>query len=281
MYAYRNKNTGDVVVYGERHPELEALDNWVAADDADITPAARAAYETALSEQRMIEEAQVHRFDRTAAANRGNTNELNAQSGSLGTPPPTPVAAHYAVEGVGDKARILDKANTGAAAVQIGPDPDKHPQTPEECAALGAWQTEHPPTTGVLARAKADHKSGATQTGYGDTAIHAVARSQAAGEPVEGYDDSRLFAADRAAAGDEDRHDGDMPPGATTTPPAPADSDVHDDGDGGPPATGEDDKPTRSARKPELVAYAVEHGGMTEDDARALTRDELAERFAR
>jgi hypothetical protein len=229
MYAYKNRNTGQVVLYGDKHPELEALDNWETVDPKDVDDktmdAARLAYAAADTEQRLIAQAQAARqAARTAPDGDGVLD---------GSPPPTPTAGHTHIAGVGDQDRILDKSKGKGAAVQIGPNPENHPQTPAEVAALGAYQTENPPTDGVLARAKRDHKP----TGRGKSGTDAgAAATQSVAEPAA-------------------------------------------------PVTVGDSQPARTATKAELVAWAVAPkppgGGMSHDDAMAMTRDALAEKFGR
>lgn len=234
MYAYKNSNTNDTVLTDDAHPELEAAPNWVSIDPAEVSDATRAAYDRAAAERRMIAEAE-----------RLRTRDRDLPDTVDGAEPPIPTAAHYSLDGTGAGPGVLDK-DRRAAATQIGDDPGRHPRTKEEVAALGAYQVAHPPTTGVLTRARADHVAGPNQ---GDD-----------------YPDAHLTIAGAAKAA------------AVSDPAPPADP-------GGDDLAGGSQQPPRSARKADLVAWATSAAAgdkrIPAEKANAMTREALAAAYGR
>lgn len=161
MHTYRNTNTGDVHTFPERHPELEALPNWTELTDVEVPESAQRAAAVAAAERAAIEAAQGHRYDRTVADGEGAANEYANRSTSREGGPPAPVRA-VGVPPAGTPVPVLSDPG-----LKIG---GLHPNTEgaggaKAVANLAAEQALNPPVGGVLARAKADQRSGAVQIG--------------------------------------------------------------------------------------------------------------------
>lgn len=169
-YTYRNTNTGDVYTLADRDSRLDALSNWELVEDADVPERVEQALDRAAGERATIEAAAGHRLDITKAGAEGKVNKTTADETSLPSDSP-PVATFYShqPEQPMSPGGLLDKdeltGRPGVNAKQIGPNPEEHPSTREELEEQARRDEENPPTTGVLARAKADHRSGAVQIG--------------------------------------------------------------------------------------------------------------------
>lgn len=163
-HLYRNKNTGDEYMLADRDPSLDARPNFEYVGTADGDNAAA----TANAER-----------DSIAAAAQYRSGKATAPTPAGAAVPTTSHTSTAAREIVTDADR--DEAGvTGASATQIGPHPELHPRTQEELEAQAAHDVANPPTTGVLARAKADQKSGRTATARKPAKAAAAAKTDQA-----------------------------------------------------------------------------------------------------
>lgn len=161
MHTYRNINTGDVHTFAEPHPELEALDNWVTVADAEVPDSAHRALAVAEAERAAIEQAQGHRYDRTLADGQGAANEYGNRSTSRDGGPPAPVRP-VGIAPTGVAVPVLSNPDLKIGGLHDATD---GPGGRRAVADLAAAQAASPPRDGVLARAKADQRSGAVQIG--------------------------------------------------------------------------------------------------------------------
>jgi hypothetical protein len=156
MYAYKNDNTGQVVCFAEKDPRLESLDNWKSIDASEVPASAAHLADLAAAERASIEAAAAARLDETAAAAVGTVHKAAAKHTSVpGASQPTPTLS----TGAGPQeslAAALDKEHPARAVDAT---------SFEENRRAAEAEMANPPTDGVLKRAKADHKSGATQIG--------------------------------------------------------------------------------------------------------------------
>lgn len=161
MVAYKNNNTGKVVAYTEADPRLEALPEWDRCDESEVGYTTADAHDRALAERESIEAAAAIRFDTAAgaaAAGLAHAAAINtAQAAGPGAPsgPLPTLSTGPAGE---DQQRVPLLAKESALR-----DPATTPF--EENKRRADYEIEHPPKTGVLARAKGDHKTGRTQIG--------------------------------------------------------------------------------------------------------------------
>lgn len=162
MFTYKNRNTGDVYTFPERHAELDALANWELIEGAEVPEVSRRAAELADAERRCIEEAQQHRFDGTLAANAGAANRMAARSESREGGSPNVTAAHAATAAAapaGVQVGVLSNPELKIGGLHGGP------VNRDEVARIAEEQAKNPPQGGVLARAKRDQREGNTQIG--------------------------------------------------------------------------------------------------------------------
>lgn len=198
--AYKNRNTGQVVAYPQADSRLEALNEWDRVGDDEITYTVADAHDRAAAERASIEAAAALRMDSAA----GSAIAGVAAAAAYNT-------GHAA--GEGETPGALPTLSTSDAAEKQQPvpllakdDALRDPATTafEENKRLAEEEILHPPTDGVLKRAKRDHKRGATQIGP-NPGEHAGPRAAKAAKDA-GVDP----AADPTAAGDN-------PDGSDTT----------------------------------------------------------------
>jgi hypothetical protein len=236
--AYKNVNTDQVVLFPKENPRLEALNVWVRVDAGEVPTSVAEAYDRAAAQRRAIEASAAIRHDTTTGRALGGIAESAARNtgpaeGEASQPLPTLAVATPDSEQ--SLVGVLEKA-----------DPKRAVDSTSQALArkAEAEAIANPPRDGVLARAKRDHRTGATQIGP-DPEEHvgpkaAAARGEVAGAPAEGAGDTAS---------------------ATTT-------------EGGAAVP----KPAKSAPKQDWVAYAVACGA-DEAEAGARTKDELVEQY--
>lgn len=159
VVAYRNVRTKQVIGLTEVDPRFEAQNEWERCDPGEVKYAVADAYDRALAERRSIEAAAAIRLDSAAgSAIRGVAAAAAYNTGNAAgeghQPEPLPTLS---TGDAGEKQQLvplLDKT-----------DPLRRTTTTsaEDHERAAEYEIANPPRSGVLARAKADHKSGATQ----------------------------------------------------------------------------------------------------------------------
>lgn len=184
--AYKNKNTDQVVAYPEPDARLEALPEWSRVDESEVTYSVADAHDRAAAERASIEAAAAIRLDTAAgaaAAGIAVAQAANTAIGGPGQPQPLPTLSTGSAGETQQPVSLLDKASglrdTGSTAF-------------EENKRLADAEVANPPTDGVLKRAKADQRSGATQ--IGGRGAHAADRAAA-----KAGDSTSAKAADKTA----------------------------------------------------------------------------------
>lgn len=172
VVAYKNKNTGHVVAFPEPNARLEALDEWEPADPSEVVYSVADAHDRAAAERAAIEAAAAIRLDSAqGAAAAGIAAAQAVNTGAAGTPaPPLPTLSTGDAGERQQRVPVLAKDDalraTGATSFE-----ENRRQAEQEIA--------HPPTDGVLKRAKADQRRGRTQIGD-NPGEHAGPRAAAA-----------------------------------------------------------------------------------------------------
>lgn len=158
MIAYKNRNTGQVVPFPAENPRLEALNEWERVDSAQVPATAAAANDLARAQRATIEAAAKIRYDTAAGraqavlAEAGRTE--TAAAGPAAQPLPTLSHADAAPTQATSLVALLDKEDPARRA----------PSTSyEETRRIAEAEAADPPRDGVLARAKRDQRTGATQ----------------------------------------------------------------------------------------------------------------------
>lgn len=159
--VYKNKNTGQVVAYPEPDSRLEALDEWEQANEDEVTYSVADAHDRAVAERSSIEAAAALRLDSAAgSAIAGVAAAAAYNTGQAGGDGTTPAP--------------LPTLSTGSAGEKQQPVPllakDDQLRSPattsfEENKRAADQEIAHPPTDGVLKRAKRDQRKGRTQVG--------------------------------------------------------------------------------------------------------------------
>lgn len=244
VVAYKNRNTGQVVAFPGPSPRLEALDEWQRTTASEVTYSVADAHDRAAAERESIEAAAAIRLDGAqGAAARGIAASRSVNvAPDLGTQPqPLPTLSTSDAGEQQNLVTLLDKDDELRKVATTSFEENKR-RADEEIA--------HPPTDGVLARAKRDHKTGATQIGPDpeDHAGPAAARAKGL--------DTDASPADAGVTG----------PGVDT-------GQTGQTGDGGP------ERPGASAKKDEWVEYAVSRG-VSREEAIGLTIAQLQDRTA-
>lgn len=251
MHAYRNKNMPEqVVVRADRDPRLDALDNWELVEDAEVPEASKIVLDRAAAERASIEEAARRRLEDAKGEARGLVNRATDSETTLeGAREPSPTAAN-----------AYPEPEPGVAALD-----KEHPRRKvedtisyEEGRRRYEQALANPPTTGVLARAHADQRSGAVQIGP-NPQEHPKGRAELAAANLSGGTDGGVLQRGRVATQGTD--------GGT---------------EGGEAASEKDsDVPPKSAKAEDWRRFAVERRGLSQEQAAGLTKDELIERFGR
>jgi hypothetical protein len=158
VYGYKNKNTGDVFVYSETNPDLDARPNFerVDVDEDSIPETARMAAERAAAEVRSIEGSALINAQRVEVSGVEAARAMGAGAKSAegvdgpGALAVTPMGSHHRPESVNPGVGVLSRP--GVDDVQIGPNPEEHPRTKEELLAQARLDSENPLNAGVLSR---------------------------------------------------------------------------------------------------------------------------------
>lgn len=305
MYAYRNKNTSQVVVYTDKNPRLEALKEWETVGADQVPRSSADATARAVAERASIEAAAAIRYDtaqgsamQTVAASmsRETTNVGGGQVRS------EPLPTLSTLSGSPEQA-------TSLIPLLAKQDPARRVDaTPQELnRQLAQDEIDNPPTTGVLARAKDDQRRGVTQIGpnptdhpqprlaaaglgqpEGDNERHKAADGHAGSGPVgaqvdgaegpgshAGYGPQGIGAGSQAdqprtGAGDAGAEGGEAPR---------VDADADGDADGDGEDANAPEPPAKSAGKPEWVQHAVTAHGVPEAEANGMTKAQLIEKY--
>jgi hypothetical protein len=237
--AYKNRNTGQVVAFPGRNPRLEALEEWERVDTGAVTYAVADAHDRAAAERKSIEAAAAIRLDTAvgaAAAGIAASNAVNTAQGGDGQPAPLPTLSTSDAGEKQNLVKLLDKGDELRKAATT---------SFEENKRLADQEILHPPRGGVLARAKADHKSGATQIGDNPEA-HAGPRAAAARG-----DETGTKAADTTTSGDSTGAEAPVRAG----------------------------RPADSANKAEWVDYAITAFGVERLEAESKTKQVLIDTY--
>lgn len=147
--AYRNRNDQTIHLYDGPNPDLDARGNFERVELSAV-PAAT------------IEEARRERANRASIAHATNARRSRMSAGRDTDPEPHELALGGVLTetpttkrvGAGSPDGVLSRP--GVDAVQIGPDPDKHPKTKAELAAQVALDAEQPQNVGVLVKQHLD-----------------------------------------------------------------------------------------------------------------------------
>lgn len=155
MFEYTNNNTGDVRRLPQRSPRLDALPNWRCVelpDDPDGDAAAKAALDRAAGERASIEAAQASRAQASIRHNEEAAQIAAASAQPVPGSQPNVTASHIApVDGSNPPGGVLARGKT---VTQL---------SREQLEAKAAADAREADKSGVLARAKADQRSGALQ----------------------------------------------------------------------------------------------------------------------
>jgi hypothetical protein len=195
IVAYKNKNTGQVVAFPGENGRLEALNEWDRVDASEVTYSVADAHDRARAERESIQAAAAIRLDSAqgaAAAGIAAAQAVNTDQSVTGqVPGPLPTLS---TSDAGEKQQPVsllakDDALRDTATTSF-----------EENKREADKEIEHPPTDGVLARAKRDHKKGATQIGPNPQEHAGPKAAAAAGELDKTDTDKTATPATTAAA---------------------------------------------------------------------------------
>jgi hypothetical protein len=257
IVAYKNKNTGQVVAYPTPDARLEALDEWERAEASEVTFSVADAHDRAAAERASIEAAAAIRLDTAAGAAAlgiAGAKAANEAAGGSGQPGPLPTLSTGDAGERQQLVSLLDKGNDARAAATT---------SFEENKRLADEEILHPPADGVLARAKRDHKTGATQIGE-NPQEHAGPRAAAAAGHSGGHGG---HGGHHGGTGSDAGTVGGDTAGTTST---------------GTTSTGttstEVKRPADSAGKSDWVDYAV-YRGADRGEASGKTKPQLQEQY--
>lgn len=244
--AYKNRNTGQVVAFPGPNPRLDALDEWERTDTGAVSYAVADAHDRAAAERESIEAAAAIRLDSAvgaAAKGIAASRAVNTAPGGDGQPQALPTLSTSDAGEKQNLVKLLDKDDELRQSATT---------SFEENKRLADREILHPPRGGVLARAKKDQRTGATQIGP-NPEEHAGPRAA-------------------AAAGDTGDDTGDT-----------ADTAVSAAGDDAVRAPAQDTaragRPSDSALKPEWVDYAVDAHGADRLEAESKTKQVLIDTY--
>lgn len=157
MFAYKNINTGQIVHFREANSRLETLNNWTQVPATDVPSSVAVAADRAEAQRRMIASAAALRFDSAAgaaAAGLAHAEQVVGPRDASSEPLPTAAMVTAVDEQSSSLVGMLDKADPVRKVDGTAFEVNK---------AAAEREIENPPRDGVLARAKRDQKTGATQ----------------------------------------------------------------------------------------------------------------------
>lgn len=136
MPTYYNSNTQQKVTYSSPQPRLEALPQWRVVNTGD-DDASDVAVSRAEAEKRSIEEASKSRAQSATKYHEEALEIAAASAKSTDGGPANVTFASTTPDGFPATEGVLARAkgDQQSGALQIGPDPDRHPRTREELEA--------------------------------------------------------------------------------------------------------------------------------------------------
>lgn len=263
IVAYKNKNTGQVVAYPEANSRLEMLGEWERTGSENVSYAVADAHDRAAAERQSIEAAAAIRLDSAvgaAAYGIAAAEAVNTGPSTGSVPAALPTLSTSSAGETQNLVSLLDKGDLSRAAATT---------SFEENKRLADEELLHPPTDGVLARAKRDHKTGATQIGPNPEDHPGPAAAAAAGLTPESSP------AEAGVVSTPGTPTGTTTDGSGLTDTATTAGTDAGTGDG----AGTVGPPAHSANKPEWVDYAVAHKGVDRESAEAKTKQQLVDEY--
>ena len=200
--AYKNTSNGEVYVFDEARPDLDARGNFErVADPGEIPQSALDALARARAERESIAAAAKTVAQRVEAQSTEVTTAAAAVATSVPEPTAAMTGAHLAPDVENPVQGVLARGHT-PGALQIGPDPEAHPRTLADLEAQAARDSEELATKGVLARAADSRRRGGEQVGNpADRHPSTTAEKHAAAAKATGTLASAPTVAERDAAG--------------------------------------------------------------------------------